>query len=265
MGVVGKFEAALRGVVEKPFAWLIRTGLNRSEFGPQVERALEDNVRRRENPADGFNREAPTLYDVSLSRKDYDAYGHDTQLAQELRALVVRIARERRYWLEHDPVIRFQLDPHLPTGQMRVMAYIPDVGSAPPSGIAALDETRSIAPAELQQLNEEIAREQARNQPNVSLPPAWLTLFRPTRGQPMRLLHSPIHIGRHLSNEIIVNDRRVSRHHAEIRYEKPQFVIYDLSSTNGIKINGVQARGPVPLRNNDLITVGSHEFVFQRR
>jgi pSer/pThr/pTyr-binding forkhead associated (FHA) protein len=81
----------------------------------------------------------------------------------------------------------------------------------------------------------------------------------------MRLLTSPIHIGRHLSNEIIVNDKRVSRHHAEIRYERGQFVLYDLSSTNGVKINGVPTRQPVPLRNNDLITVGSHEFVFQRR
>jgi hypothetical protein len=128
-----------------------------------------------------------------------------------------------------------------------------------------MDETVSIAPDEVRKLNEDIAREQAREQADSSLPPAWLTLYRPTRGQPMRLLHSPIHIGRHLSNEIIVNDRRVSRHHAEIRYERDQFVLYDLSSTNGVKINGVATRQPVPLRNNDVITVGSHEFVFQRR
>lgn len=260
MGIVGKFESAMRGLVEGTFGRLIRTSLQRDEFGPQVERAMESHLRGSPN-----GREAPTLYDIYLSIKDYGVYGRDTRLAQELSNQLVQMARERNYWLERNPVIRFHEDPHVITGQMRVASFLLDEEEAPPSGVASMDETRSIAPGEIQQLNDEIAREQANNQANVSLPPAWLTLFRPTRGQPMRLLTSPIHIGRHLSNEIIVNDKRVSRHHAEIRYERGQFVLYDLSSTNGVKINGVPTRQPVPLRNNDLITVGSHEFVFQRR
>ncbi len=74
-----------------------------------------------------------------------------------------------------------------------------------------------------------------------------------------------LHIGRHLTNDVIVNDKRVSRHHAEIRFERGQFVLYDLGSTNGVGINGVMTHQPVPLKNNDRISVGSHEFVFQRR
>ncbi|HEX6542942.1 MAG TPA: DUF3662 and FHA domain-containing protein [Ktedonobacterales bacterium] len=259
MGIVGRFESAMRGLVEGTFGRLIRTSLQRNEFGPQVERAMEDHLRGSPN-----GREAPTLYDIYLSEKDYEEFGDDAKLAQELSGQLIQMARERNYWLERKPVIRFHEDPHVITGQMRIASYILD-DSAAPSGDEVMEQTVSISPAEVQRLNEDIAREQARNQANISLPPAWLTLFRPTRGQPMRLLHSPIHIGRHLSNEIIVNDRRVSRHHAEIRYERGQFVLYDLSSTNGVKINGVATRQPVPLRNNDLITVGSHEFVFQRR
>ena len=259
MGIVGRFETAMRGLVEGTFGRLIRTSLQRNEFGPQVERAMEDHLRGSPN-----GREAPTLYDIYLSEKDYEEFGDDAKLAQELSGQLIQMARERNYWLERKPVIRFHEDPHVITGQMRIASYILD-DSAAPSGDEVMEQTVSISPAEVQRLNEDIAQEQARNQANISLPPAWLTLFRPTRGQPMRLLHSPIHIGRHLSNEIIVNDRRVSRHHAEIRYERGQFVLYDLSSTNGVKINGVATRQPVPLRNNDLITVGSHEFVFQRR
>lgn len=259
MGIVSRFESTMRGLVEGAFGRLIRTSLQRNEFGPQVERAMENHLRG--SPS---GREAPTLYEIYLSDKDYGIYGQDAKLAQELSTQLIMMARERGYWLDRNPVIRFHEDPNVITGQMRVVPYILDQ-EASPSGVGIGDETRSIGPGEVQKLNEEIAREQANNQASVSLPPAWLTLFRPTRGQPMRLLHSPIHIGRHLSNEIIVNDRRVSRHHAEIRYERGQFVLYDLSSTNGVKINGVATRQPVPLRNNDLITVGSHEFVFQRR
>jgi hypothetical protein len=258
MGIMSKFEAGMRGLVEGTFGRLIRTNLQRNEFGPQVERAMESHLRGSPN-----GREAPTLYDIYLSSKDYGIYGHDARLAQEMSTQLVLMARDRNYWLERNPVIRFREDPHVITGQMRIEAYILDQDAAP-SGVDIGDETRSIGPADMQKLNEDIARAQAQQQ-DVSLPPAWLTLYRPTRGQPMRLVHSPIHIGRHLSNEIIVNDRRVSRHHAEIRYERGQFVLYDLSSTNGVKINGAPTRQPVPLRNNDVITVGDHEFVFQRR
>ena len=189
MSVGSKLEAALRGLVEKPFAWLIRTELNRNEFGPQVERAMENHVRSSPN-----RRNAPTLYDIFLSARDYARYGNDTKLAQELSAQLVKMARDRNYWLARNPVIRFQEDSHVLVGQMRISAYVPEDEDAPPSGVAVMDETVSIAPADVRKLNDDIARAQAQDQVDTSLPPAWLTLYRPTRGQPMRLLHSPIHI-----------------------------------------------------------------------
>ena len=163
MGVGSKLEAALRGMVEKPFAWLIRTGLNRNEFSPQVERAMENHVRSSPN-----RREAPTLYDIYLSEKDYAEFGADTKLAQELSGQLVQMARERKYWLERNPVIRFHEDPHVLTGQMRVAAYILDDEAAPASGVAVMDETVSIAPDEVRKLNEDIAREQTREQADSS-------------------------------------------------------------------------------------------------
>ena len=73
-----------------------------------------------------------------------------------------------------------------------------------------------------------------------------------------------IHIGRHTANDIVVNDRRVSRYHAEIRYERGQFVIYDLGSLNGISVNGALTR-QATLRNGDVLAFGDYSFVFERR
>src|SRR5262249_57168493 len=108
------------------------------------------------------------------------------------------------------------------------------------------------------------ARQTAKAARGEALPPAWPTTYRPTGAKPIQLTKPVIHIGRHLSNDVIVNDKRVSRHHAEDRYEHSQFVLYDLGSTNGVGINGVLTRQPVPLKNNDIVSVGSHDFVFQR-
>ena len=82
--------------------------------------------------------------------------------------------------------------------------------------------------------------------------------------QVYRLDREVIQIGRHVSNDIVVNDRRVSRHHAQVRYENGRFVIYDLGSLNGIGINRTTVRQHT-LRDGDLVSVGSYDFIFHQR
>ncbi|HEY7125618.1 MAG TPA: DUF3662 and FHA domain-containing protein [Ktedonobacterales bacterium] len=73
-----------------------------------------------------------------------------------------------------------------------------------------------------------------------------------------------IQIGRHISNDIVVNDRRVSRHHAQVRFEQGRFVIYDLGSLNGIVVNRNNVRQHM-LRDGDRVSVGSYDYVFHER
>jgi len=75
-----------------------------------------------------------------------------------------------------------------------------------------------------------------------------------------------INIGRQLDNDIIVEDKRVSRYHAQIKYQPDgQFIIFDLGSTNGITVNGTPHLRQHTLRNGDLFTIGSYDFHFERR
>ncbi len=104
--------------------------------------------------------------------------------------------------------------------------------------------------------------------PPAQMPQAVLRLRR--RGgqagaeQVYRLDREVIQIGRHVSNDIVVNDRRVSRHHAQVRFENGRFVIYDLGSLNGIGINRTTVRQHT-LRDGDLVSVGSYDFIFHQR
>ena len=45
-------------------------------------------------------------------------------------------------------------------------------------------------------------------------------------------------IGRRLTNHLVVDDRRVSRMHAQIRSINNQFLLVDLNSTGGTFVNG---------------------------
>ena len=104
-------------------------------------------------------------------------------------------------------------------------------------------------------------------QPAVALPPARLTIRLPQGGQQVFRIEKPIvNIGRQLSNDIIVEDKRVSRYHAQIKFQPDgQFAIFDLGSTNGITINGTPNMRQHILRTGDRFTIGSYDFYFERR
>ncbi len=103
--------------------------------------------------------------------------------------------------------------------------------------------------------------------PLINVPPAQLTIRLPQAGQQTyRIEKAIINIGRQLSNDIIVEDKRVSRYHAQIKYQPDgMFAIFDLGSTNGITINGTPGMRQHTLRNGDRFTIGSYDFYFERR
>ncbi len=49
------------------------------------------------------------------------------------------------------------------------------------------------------------------------------------------ILNFPFKIGRMSNNDIVFEDKRVSRYHAEIRMKNAAYVIRDLGSHNGIQ------------------------------
>ncbi len=100
-----------------------------------------------------------------------------------------------------------------------------------------------------------------------AIPPARLIIRLPQANQQVyRIEKTIINIGRQLSNDIIVEDKRVSRYHAQIKYQpNGDFAIFDLGSTNGITINNVPHMRQHVLRNGDHFTIGSYDFFFERR
>lgn len=57
--------------------------------------------------------------------------------------------------------------------------------------------------------------------------------------------------------DLAVNDGKVSRRHAEIGLYGPEaFIVRDLASTNGTRVNGKTVSDRQKLRNGDLIEVG---------
>jgi hypothetical protein len=69
------------------------------------------------------------------------------------------------------------------------------------------------------------------------------------------LSKSQTSIGRWENNDVVVDDRWVSRHHAQIRHKGEQFLIEDLGSKNGTLVNGRRIAEPTVLADGDEIQV----------
>jgi adenylate cyclase len=74
-----------------------------------------------------------------------------------------------------------------------------------------------------------------------------------------------LRIGRSDTNNVVLNDDGVSRHHAMLQgSEKGLFYITDCGSRNGTFVNDTRAAVPVILRPGDHIQIGKHEFIFHQ-
>jgi pSer/pThr/pTyr-binding forkhead associated (FHA) protein len=86
--------------------------------------------------------------------------------------------------------------------------------------------------------------------------------FKDTTLKEIPIEKSPITIGRDRSNDIIIDNLAISRHHAKIFHQQDQrFFIEDLNSGNGVFVNKQKVTKEA-LRHNDEILVGKHTLVF---
>ena len=81
------------------------------------------------------------------------------------------------------------------------------------------------------------------------------------RGRVYRELPVPVTIGREEGNTLRLNDERVSRFHAKVQIDGDDYILTDLESTNGTRVNGtaVQIRR---LRVGDRVGVGRSLLLF---
>jgi hypothetical protein len=70
-----------------------------------------------------------------------------------------------------------------------------------------------------------------------------------------------INIGRRLDNQLVIDDPRVSRNHAQLRSIKGRFVVFDLNSTGGTFVNGQRTSQSV-LYPGDVISLAGVALIF---
>lgn len=197
----------------------------------------------------------PNIFDVELSPSDFAQFKPiQSSVTTELETYLARVARDRLFVLASPPIVRLHSNSDLRAGEFAVRAQMEDIA---PKGYR-VDNGRASAP--------EPAVQHTRAMPAVQAAP----VAAPSRhlsqlvasDRSFRLEGSPIGVGRAPGNDMVVDDRRVSRRHAELVQSNGRWVIHDLGSTNGTALNGRLVK-QAPLHDGDRLSLGGFEVIFQ--
>lgn len=78
----------------------------------------------------------------------------------------------------------------------------------------------------------------------------------PQPNQVYELNKGVVTVGRDITNDIVINDPEVSRHHCRLTQGVGGFTLEDLGSTNGTFVNGQRLAGARPLAPGDTVGLG---------
>jgi len=77
----------------------------------------------------------------------------------------------------------------------------------------------------------------------------------------IKLTTSVITIGRRRSNDVVIDDMRISRVHAQIRRVPEGNMVFDAGSSGGTFVNGTRVAQQL-LRTGDVISLGGYKFIY---
>lgn len=217
----------MEALVEGGIARVLAGRVQPREIAIRLARALEDSAAAGE-PA--------THYTVRLNPADARALdeAHPT-LAETLGHELVTLAREAHLSLAHTPIVQLAVDP---TQNPRTFA-VAIAPHAPPKSI-----TQTMPPV--------------RRDDSPAPPRAFLIVD----GQrTITVEQAVMTIGRRLENQLVINDPRVSRSHAQLRLRFGRHVIYDLGSTGGTFVNSRRIVECV-LQPGDVISLGGVPIIY---
>lgn len=239
MSALARFESLMEGMVEGNVARLFRSPIQPAEIGKRLERAMEG---QQTISVDRII--VPNQYKAHLHPDDFAAFAAVRQnLESEMARYLGELARERGFSMLNHPTVELVSDPGVKQRSIMVSAAMNESNAhlGGHTQMMSVDGGQRAAPSQLK---------------------ATLILYTDQGEHRIPLTTSVTNMGRGLNNDLILEDSRVSREHAQLRYRARRFWVSDMHSTNGTFVNGdpVQERD---LRHGDIVSLGGLELRFE--
>jgi hypothetical protein len=240
-------EEKIEGLVEGAFSRAFKTHVQPVELARKLAKEMEEH-----KTVSVSRTYVPDHYVIFLSPDDREQFAsYEVALKKELSDYLLERARGEGLALVTRPQVEFKTDERLALGEFGIQAQLlgqPD-GDEEPAG-ADYGHTMVYTP-------ERAAPPPG--DPGGSPRGRGLLVF---DGKRTVLAGERTTMGRSRECDIVIDDPNVSRKHAEVRRTIEGWMVVDLGSTNGVKLNGRRVREEV-LSPGDEITLGLAQLKFE--
>lgn len=250
MSVLRNLEARIEGLVEGVFSRAFSSQVQPVEIARKLAKEMDSH-----RTASVSQVYAPNQYTVWLSAEDHERLeGYERSLAQELSAYLLEHARRQDYALLTRPEVLIESDDRLRLGefgiQPRLVKPPARQGDSGEQGKQGHTMVYSAPPKQ-------------KKPKRTSTSPLTETRAIVSLGDRRYVLEGPrAVIGRSRESDCVLDDRNISRRHAELRRNSGgDWAISDLGSTNGVKVNGRKVDS-ARLSPGDEVVLGTTSFVF---
>ncbi len=239
MNSLFRFENLFEQLFEKSFAKIFKTRLHPADLAKALARAMEDGML--DDGHHGFI--APNVYRVFLNPDDFEALLTHVNLDTEIEA-IKRYLQALIIEAHSDTLADIQVSIHprddISIGGMKITA---DHISLPTADSPITGDTKRFAP-----LPKNAARWQ------LILPDKKVLL-----GMPV------VRIGRAEDNDVVISHPTVSRHHAQLRLQKGQYHLQNLSHSQPVGVNRQLVKENIALQAGDVLHLGQVSVIFDKK
>jgi hypothetical protein len=181
---------------------------------------------------------APDQFTLSVNPEDVtDVNEWNETLQTEVSRALQGALVAGGFMLAREPHLTLATDPTLSPGNLRIIAW------------------HSSDPLHLTEMLESDYEEL-----DTDLPPPGAFLMVDGK-QHFKLRMPLIRVGRRLDNDLVLDDPHVSRQHLHLKAQRGRYLLIDLDSTSGTRVNGRQVKEHW-LKPGDVISIAAIEMVY---
>ena len=249
MSILRNLEAKLEGLFEGAFSKTFKSKVQPVDIARKLSKEMQDN-----KTVSISRTYVPNQYVVWLSTADRAQFeGYEDGVKKELSDYLLEHARSEGLALLTRPTVDFQTDERLGLGEFGIQAML----VRPP------EEERSDAEPEPAEFGHTMVSSVDRDARRIDAPEAASgRAMLVGRGKRTVLSGNRVLIGRSRDCDVTLDDPNVSRRHAELRREGSTWLVSDLGSTNGVKVNGRRVDNH-PLSSGDELVFGLEHLTFE--
>ncbi|HET6495608.1 MAG TPA: DUF3662 and FHA domain-containing protein [Thermoleophilia bacterium] len=253
-------ERKLEGLVEGGFGRAFKASVQPVELAHKLAKEMGDH-----KTVGVANVYVPNEFDIYLGSEDYaHLSSFADSLKTELGGYVVAFAQREGWTLVSPPRIELREDDDLHLGEFGIGTRTVNEppSAAPPSPAPVVAAIPVAAPGPV--LDQTVLYQAPQAPVTPAAPPlsGLRAALRGEQGQ-WELRDVVTVIGRSRRCDIVIDDSNVSRQHAEVRRQEDGYVVRDLGSTNGLRVNRRDVKQSA-LAHGDRIELGTTELLFER-